>query len=74
MISTLSALISLNFSNTDFTPAVLATVLFASVLIGSVTVIFEILLFAISVPRFAVLTSIFTVLRLVESKLVHTSV
>ena len=74
MISTLSALISLNFSNTDFTPAVLATVLFVSVLIGSVTVIFEILLFAISVPRFAVLTSIFTVLRLVESKLVHTSV
>ena len=74
MISTLSALISLNFSNTDFTPAVLATVLFASVLIGSVTVIFEILPFAISVPRLAVLTSIFTVLRLVESKLVHTSV
>ena len=74
MISTLSALISLNFSNTDFTPAVLATVLFASVLIGSVTVIFEILPFATSVPRFAVLTLIFTVLRLVESKLVRTSV
>ena len=74
MISTLSALISLNLSNTDFTPAVLATVLFASVLIGSVTVIFEILPFATSVPRFAVLTLIFTVLRLVESKLVHTSV
>ena len=70
MISTLSALISLNLSNTDLTPAVLATVLF----VGSVTVIFEILPFATSVPRLAVLTSIFTVLRLVESKLVHTSV
>ncbi len=62
MISTLSALISLKSSNTDFTPAVFATVLFASVPIGSVITTFEILPFAFSVLRLAVLTSIPTVL------------
>ena len=62
MISTLSALILLKSSNTDFTPAVFATVLLASVPTGSVIRTFEILPFAISVLRPAVLTSIPTVL------------
>ena len=52
----------LKSSNTDFTPAVFVTVLLASVPTGSVIRTFEILPFAISVLRLAVLTSIPTVL------------
>ena len=74
MISTLSALTSLNASNAFFTVVVFATVLLASVPTASIMLIDVILLSAFLASKPAVFTSIFTELLSVESKVVYTSV